>query len=255
MKKFLSIIILCFVVSINAYAKDMRFVQITDVKYDTANKDNFSALIRDVNKQKNVSFVVFTGDNIQKPDKNNLKSFLKEADKLKKPYYMVLGDKDVNKHKKLSKKTYVKYAKKHFKHNNTNYLFESNDVVFCVVDGSRDVFPGSAGYYKDSTLEWLDSNIASYPNKNIIILQHFPIIPPNNNESYMTFKPEKYLEILNEHKNIKAVISGHYGVNKEQTVNGIVHISTAPAPNYRIIDVMNCDTDNPEIWAEVKEAE
>ena len=70
MKKFLSIIILCFVVSINAYAKDMRFVQITDVKYDTANKDNFSALIRDVNKQKNVSFVVFTGDNIQKPDKN-----------------------------------------------------------------------------------------------------------------------------------------------------------------------------------------
>ena len=71
----------------------------------------------------------------------------------------------------------------------------------------------------------------------------------------MTFKPEKYLEILNGHKNIKAVISGHYGVNKEQTVNGIVHISTAPAPNYRIIDVMNCDTDNSEIWAEVKEAE
>ena len=94
-----------------------------------------------------------------------------------------------------------------------------------------------------------------YTKKNVVVLQHFPIIAPNDNENYMTYKPEKYLNILENHKNVKAVISGHYGVNSEQTVAGVVHISTAPAPQYRIIDLININTKEPTIWAEVKKAE
>ena len=60
------------------------------------------------------------------------------------------------------------------------------------------------------------------------------------------------MKLLAAHKNVKAVISGHFGVNKEEKVKGIMHISTAPLPEYRIIDIMDYDTPNPTIWAELK---
>ena len=63
----------------------------------------------------------------------------------------------------------------------------------------------------------------------------------------------KYLDVLKKHNNVKAVISGHFSVNKEETVDGIIHISTAPAPYYRVIDVLDSTSKNPSIWAEVIE--
>ena len=86
--------------AMSSQANDLRFVQVTDVRYNSA-EDNgtFAKTIQDINKQKDVKFVVFTGDNINKPDKNDLSAFLKEAKKLNCPFYMVIGDKDVNKHK------------------------------------------------------------------------------------------------------------------------------------------------------------
>ena len=63
------------------------------------------------------------------------------------------------------------------------------------------------------------------------------------------------IEVLRNHRNVIAVISGHFGVNKEATLNGIVHISTAPAPNYRVIDILNIESGEPTIWAQVKKAE
>ena len=81
------------------------------------------------------------------------------------------------------------------------------------------------------------------------------MIPPAEKESYYTFRPENYLEILNKHRNVLAVISGHFGVNKEETHDGTLHISTAPIPYYRIIDILNIDSSQPSIWAQVKKAE
>ena len=91
-----------------------------------------------------------------------------------------------------------------------------------------------------------------YPKKNIVIFQHFPLIPPTDNENYYTFKPEPYLKLIKEHENIKAVISGHFGVNQEQTVDKVLHISTAPAPEYRVIDMLDCTSKHPEFWAQIK---
>ena len=61
--------------------------------------------------------------------------------------------------------------------------------------------------------------------------------------------------LLAINKNVKAIISGHFGVNKEIEKDGIKHISTAPAPTYRLIDVIDCETKNPTIWAQIKVAE
>ncbi|MBR6127118.1 hypothetical protein IKQ21_05480, partial [bacterium] len=107
--------------------------------------------------------------------------------------------------------------------------------------------------YKDDVLEWLDAHLVLYSEKPVVILQHFPVVPPAKRETYYTFKSDKYLEVLSKHKNVKAVVAGHFGVNNEQTVNDVVHISTAPLPYYRIIDIIDYDNDNMTIWAEVKE--
>jgi 3',5'-cyclic AMP phosphodiesterase CpdA len=243
----------------NVLARDLRFVQITDVRYSkTDNSEVLSKVIKDVNKQKDVDFVVFTGDSLNKPSQENLEDFVKQVKKLKKPVYILIGDRDVNKHKDLSKKQFMAYLKKklpNYKEEDINYTFERGGVVFIVADGAKDVIPSTIGYYKSDVTEWVDTSLNLYPKKNVIILQHFPIIPPENKENYITFKGDKYVEMLQKHDNVKAVVAGHFGVNKEETVNGIVHISTAPAPYYRIIDITNCTSKNPEIWAQIKEVQ
>ena len=256
-KKLLSLLFVYFLFCTTVFAKDLRFVQITDVRYSKEhNSETLEKVIADVNKHKDVDFVVFTGDNIEKPDIQNLKDFIITAKKLRKPFYVLIGDKDVNKHKDLSKKDYQKFLKKKVtacKTKDVNYTFEKEGVVFFVVDGAKDVIPSTNGYFKDDVVEWVDANLDLYSNKNVVILQHFPLIPPEENENYATFKPQKYLDSIQRHKNVKAIISGHFGVNKEQTVNGVVHISTAPAPYYRIIDILDCTSDTPSFWAEVVE--
>lgn len=238
-------------------AKDLRFAQISDIRYSEENSAPLKAVINDINKQKNVEFTVFTGDNISKPSITELESFLKEAKKLNTPFYIILGDKDVNKLKHLSKAEYIEIIKKNvrkYKPEKPNYTFEKKGVIFVVADGSKDVIPSTNGYYKDDALSILDEELGKYPENNVIILQHFPVIPPSNKESYYTFKPENYMAVIARHKNVKAIISGHFGVNSETTHNGIVHITTAGAPYYRIIDIIDCDSTNPTIWAQLNQA-
>ncbi len=259
MKKLFGIILGCILLSTAAFAKDIRFAQVTDVRYSlNGNNDAFSKVIEDINRQGGIEFVVFTGDNINRADKENLKAFLKEAKKLRCPFYVVIGDKDVNKHKELSKNDYAKFVHKivrQHKPKTPNYTFEKNKVVFMVVDGAKDVIPSTIGYYKTEVLEWVDANLDLYKNKPVVILQHFPLIPPCEKENYYTYNPENYIEVLRNHRNVIAVISGHFGVNKEAKLNGIMHISTAPVPNYRIIDILNIESGEPTIWAQAKRAE
>lgn len=256
MKKLLSLFFTSLMFVSAVQAKDLRFVQVTDVRYSHEDKDSpLTKIVNDINKQKNVEFVVFTGDNINKPTPYDLEGFLKEAKKLNRPFYIVIGDKDVNKLKHMSKVEYVKAINKQvkkYKPEKPNYTFEKDGVVFIVVDGAKDVIPGTNGYYRDDVLEWLEGELTKYQKNNVVILQHFPIIPPSQKESYYTFKPELYMQVLAKHKNVKAVVSGHFGVNSEKTIYGVRHITTAGGNEYRIIDILDCETENPTFWAQLR---
>ena len=259
MKRLFFLLLMLVLLASGVNAQDLKFIQITDIRYsEKHNADVLAKIIEDVNKQKNIDFIVFTGDSIDKPDQKILEGFVKQIKKFKKPVYVVIGDKDVNKHKDMSKKQFMTYLKKklpNYKKTDINYTFSKGGMMFFVVDGAKDVIPSTIGYYKPDVIEWLDANLDLYPKKNVIILQHFPIVPPENRESHITYKGDNYVEMLKKHPNVKAVVAGHFEVNKEETVNGIVHISTAPAPYYRIIDIYDCTSENPEIWAQVKKVE
>ena len=238
----------------------MRFVQVDNLLYSYSNKNSqiqFENIINDINKQKNVDFIIFTGNNIEKPSIYNLNGFLSDAKKLKRPYYIILGNKDVNKYKGLGKDIYItslqKKVKTHKKITSPNYVFIKNDIVFIVVDGSKEILPSSMGYYKSDVLDWLEEQLIKYNDKKVVILQHFPLIPPSKRESHYTFKADEYLDLLNSHNNVLAIISGHFGVNKEFEHEGIMHMSATGAPSYKIIDIINYDSEKPEFWSITKQ--
>ena len=74
MKKFLTALFIYILISTSVFARDIRFVQITDVRYKEGDNQNLSAVIKDVNKVKNIEFVVFTGDIIDRAQRENLES-------------------------------------------------------------------------------------------------------------------------------------------------------------------------------------
>ena len=257
MKKIFGLVIVFFITCISAISADMRFIQVDGALFNSNTPEHFDKLINKINNEKEVEFIIFTGNNISKPNQEELKIFLSKAKKLKRPFYIVLGQKDVNLKKGLGKKDYMRIVRKNnFAHRNIhspNYIFNKKDIIFIVADGSKEIIPTPIGYYKEDVILWLDEKLDDYKDKNIIILQHYPIIPPAAKETHYTYKADEYLKLLSEHKNVKAVISGHFDVNKEQEVNGILHISTKNAPIYRVIDILDYETKNPTFWSTIKE--
>lgn len=257
MHKIFSLLLTLLFLVLSVNASDMRFIQVDGMMYDKNSSKNFKNLIEKINKEKKVEFVIFSGNNLARPNKSDLLDFIHIANDLNCPYYFTLGNKDVNKQKKLSKQEYFKILKKkvksHKKIKTPNYVFIKNKTVFIVVDGAKDVIPMSFGYYKADTLDWLEKQLTKYKNKNVVILQHFPIVPPSKKETSYTYKPDEYLKLLSKYNNVKAVISGHFNTNNEIEHGNIIHISTANAPQYRIIDILDYETTKPVFWSVIKE--
>lgn len=238
----LSLSFLMFALSLNAcFSKDIKFAQVTDL-YFRGNSTVMDSLVQDINKDSEIDFVVFTGNNIGKPTVDVLKKFLKSARKLNKPYYMVLGNKDVSKSHNMEKSTYLKTVKKYnIMHPTTpNYTFKKGNVVFIVVDGSKELIPSPNGFYSKDTIKWVDKQIKKAKNSKVVILQHFPLMNKPGNEYYTTYNILEYMQMLSKHTNVLAVVSGHYDKNDEIIYNGVDHITTPRSAGgcYKIIDIV-----------------
>lgn len=254
-------------------AKELKFVQITDSHFSAAGKDYtqeevadsprvLPKAIRDINTLKNVDFVVFTGDNIDTANSADLEQFLKIANTLKIPYYIVIGNHEVFKSQHFTKVDYMKMVRKYSKYckpKSANYVFERKGIVFVVVDGAKEVIPGPAGYFKKDTLKWLDKQLTKYKNSQVVILQHFPIVPPCYNRTHTTYNVESYEAVLKKHTNVIAIISGHYHTNGETKKDGIYHISSpalVEAPhNYKIIELNIKNKKDYQIYTQLRHAE
>lgn len=248
-----------------AQAGEIKFVQITDNHFTVNNSytaDVLKAAVNDINKQSNISFVVFTGDNIDSSKEENLRGFLKIVKKLNVPYYVVIGNHDVFKSNGISKQKYMDIIRQNrwFIGSKTpNYVFRKGEFVFIVLDGAKETIPGTGGYYRPSTLEWLDKQLDKYKRRKVVILQHFPIMPPTDAKTHRVYKPETYYEVLNKHDNVIAIVSGHYHTNKEKMENGIYHINSpsliAVTNPYKIIEIVTTKGFSPMIYTQIRELE
>ena len=256
MKKLLCFCFVFLFSSLRIFAADIKFIQIDNLRYSPNSQESvqkFKDKIKEINKEKGISFVIFTGNNIAKSDKKNLEDFLRKANRLHTPYYVALGHKDLNKKKGLSKAEYMKVVKNKTNKNlkSPNYTFSKKGMSFIVVDGAKEFIPTPFGYYRDEVISYVDEELTKNAKKNVVILQHFPLNPPDDREAFRTYKADDYLKMLDKHKNVKAVISG-FSMNSEADVNGVKHITTADYPHYRIIEIVDCDSQNPTIWSELK---
>lgn len=243
MKKILILFLFIFscFYTISTQAKELKFVQFSDVhlsvdennrRKKSETEEQLRKAIKQINKDRKIDFVIFTGDNINKANKKNMARFLRTANKLNKPYYVVVGNHDVFRYNRFDKEDYVhsiwlRHPQMLFK--KTNYVFKPNrELVFLVVDGANELIPSQSGYYRPETLEWVNKQLKKYKNKKVVIVQHFPLIPPRNKSSHLTLEPEKYFHIINSYDNVIAIISGHFHVDKTIYRRGIYHMS-APA--------------------------
>jgi predicted MPP superfamily phosphohydrolase len=209
MKKFLLLLFILFVSCSGAFAdttKNIKFVQVTDAHLSATSdysKKVLKSAVADINTLPEVSFVVFTGDNINSPSETNLKAFLKIVKKLKVPYYIAIGDHDVYKANGLSKVRYYDMIHMHnwfmYRHQQ-NFSFKKKGFLFLIVDGAKEIIPGSVGYYREDTLTWLDEQLKNNKKRDVVIFQHFPVVYPEGVEStvktHKTYKDENYKELI-----------------------------------------------------------
>ena len=237
------IIILLFLLLIflqkPAFASEIEFTALSDVHIsynkNVINKEtrltqsikNLQSAVRQINKS-DCDFVVFAGDSLAKTDKKNLVLFAKIIRKLNKPYYVTVGNNDVSQVSELDKKEFF-HLLNMYSGNKTRktpcVIRKNKDFVFIMMDGVNQFVPMPNGNYKENELIWLNKQLKKYKNRKVVIIQHFPIIEPAENDNLKTHNADKYLELVSKHKNVLAIISGHYHEENLQKINGIYHIS------------------------------
>ncbi len=264
MRKYLAyIVFILLFLAQNCFASDIKFVQVSDSHYS---KDNeyankvLKAAVEDINKLNGVSFVVFTGDNINRPNEEDLAEFVRIVNKLNVPYYMVIGNHEVFKSNGLSKQRYMEVIRENnmfFKQRTPDYYFRKGDFGFIIADGAKEIIPGANGYFKESTLQFVDKQLSKHKNLKFVILQHFPLLAPMESRSHSTYKADEYLKLLDKHSNVIAIVSGHFHTNNEKMQDGIYHINS-PAllvlpHQYKIIDINLTKGFSPMIYTQLRE--
>lgn len=251
-KKILRIVFLClifnFFLTLNdtVNAKEVKFIHITDINLNTKNAYKLQETIKEINSYNDIDFVIFGGNNISRTNIDNLNTFLYLLKRVHKKAYVLLGSSDVFSTTGIDKKYYLKRVKKarfYLHPDKPNYVFKKKGYVFIAMDGTKQFFQSTNGYYNKNELIWLDKMLNKYKNKNVIIIQHFPILPAKS-QWLQTVKIENYADVLKKHNNVKAIISGHYGENNETEIAGIRHIITesySKAGAYKIIQIDSDD--------------
>lgn len=227
----------------------LKIVQLSDVHIDSKSKDKggrmlfssiklFEDAISQINKMKNVDMVVFSGDNINRPRHYDLVEFMKRANHLKAPWYTALGNHDICVGGYLSKSKYMMllnsfnlklHAKKSY-YAVTPLHKKNFRVIF--LDGVVDNKITSCGHFSKEQLAWLDRELLKCKRKKVLIVQHFPVVEPYSSKSHRVDNADKYLDILDKHKNVVAVLAGHYHCAKIEKRNNVLHIVTPALVQY-----------------------
>lgn len=244
MKKIFFIFVFMFSILCNScYAKNVKFVQITDVMYGKNNSaELLEKAIKDVNEMKDIDFVVFTGDNTAGANIEYLKKFVKTAQKLNKPFYIIAGDRDVAKSKHLTKEVYAEKLHKLMGRKSPktlNYTFQKGNITFIAADGAKDFITMPNGYFNKNTLQWIETQINQNKKNKIVLLQHFPLANKTSNDLLYTANAPEYLKMINKYDNVIAVVAGHFNKNDEISLNGIYYIVTPSLTQncYKIIEI------------------
>lgn len=231
-----------------ALAYDLTFTAVSGVnlKSDTVNNSMTPSIekllkVKDDINASGSDFVLFLGNNIGGANPFDLVMFAKVIKKIHKPVYVGIGNRDTQKTKHLEKKEYYRLLNKYSK-NKISKLPSAKkigDFVFIFMDGTNEMVSMPRGYFKDREFVELEKYLKKYKDKDVIIVQHFPVLKLKN-ELKSTFNAEEYTKFLSAYPNVKAVISGIEGEDFEIEKDGIKHInvpSLDKASEYKVFSI------------------
>lgn len=246
--KIFCFILLFFLLQVGdfAFSKEVKFIFLSDTDINPTNAYKLQETIKEINTYNDVDFVVFGGNNIQKANVENLNYFLYLAKRLKKKTVVLLGNQDVFSTSGINKKYYMKRVRRAFLYrhpNKPNFIFKKKGCIFITMDGAKQYFKSSNGYYSKDELMWLEKQLKKYSDKNVVILQHFPLTE-SNSQWMQTANTEEYAKLLKQYKNVKAIVSGHYNSNKEIQTGNIYHIIVENYSKNQAYKIIELDFDN-----------
>jgi len=219
---------------------DITIIQLTDVHLDThSTKSNqrmlqySESLLKDaisqINEMNNADIVVFSGDVINHSDKTEFEKFISIANTLKQPWFYAPGNHDVGISGGISKKEITSLLNQ----KSLYYSYSPNsDFTLIFLDGVISSGITANGYFPKEELDWLDKTLFENKNKKIIIVQHYPVVEPFKSYSHKVKNADEYLQIIDKHKNVIAVLSGHYHASKITIRKNVLHISTPSLVEY-----------------------
>ncbi|MBI4556160.1 MAG: metallophosphoesterase [Candidatus Hydrogenedentes bacterium] len=240
-----------------------RFVQITDPHLGSQTDglwnnrvicsmmpDVISCLRRDL-AELHPDFILATGDIASQHSRDAVFAARDLMDSLGYPYYPMGGNHDFTTEESRTWFTEAFWA--HLPKGDTVYSFNHKNLHFCVLDpwwrwsdGSLCPFipdpkTGIGWAVPPHQIEWLESDLAEHRFLPTVVATHYPAVQipkrmqrePMMNAGSLD-NGDLLSEVLERHKQVKAIFSGHLHMNFIVTRNGLTHIVTGSLPEYPV---------------------
>lgn len=210
-KKLLSYIIYtALAISINTVlANDFKFALITDIHISqtTSAYQDLTNSINQINSKKGIDFAIISGDITENGDTESLTKAKNRLDSLFVKYYAISGNHET----KWSKSAATAFAKIY---GSENFKFEHEGILFLGFN-TGPIIRMMDGHIAPQDIIWLKKELDNAkPNQPIIIITHYPLTATDVDNWY------DGTDLLRNY-NIKAIIGGHYHVNKLTDYDGI----------------------------------
>ena len=228
-----------------ALAQKIKIVQFSDIHLDTINQDRevrkfgqsadmYKKAIIKTNAIK-PNIVVISGDMVNRPKESEFDAFLNISRGFGTRYYPSLGNHDVGVGGGLSKEMIINKLNASCPWLNLTkpyYYSIQGEYIFIFMDGTTDKQITSTGYFTDEVLNFLDKTLTDYKYKKAIIVQHFPLMPPFKSSSHEIINKEDYFNVIEQHKNVILVLSGHYHASNAVERKNVLYITTPSMIEY-----------------------
>lgn len=193
-------------------------------------------LVSEFNADETLDFIVLTGDLVVDPSESNLEGVRKILNSLRLPYYVVPGNHDIPLDKRQSpgNKRVSSFAR----------VFEGRGPrqgrSFWSVDtvkgwhlvGLDSTVPGTwGGRVGDEQLRWLEQDLRQNRGNPTIVFCHHGLVrfhPWDGQGSwkgYLTENAQEVRAVLERHRNVFLVVTGHHHLFAHQSWNGIEYVA------------------------------
>lgn len=201
--------------------------------------------IREVNAMKGIDFVVILGDLFKDNEVWNLDRMREMLDELKAPYYVIFGNhdapivhrsahygQDVEMGYSFSKSGMVSAFQGHG-YMGTEYWWSAFPNPWLQLIGLDTSKVGTwGGLLPSRELKWLNDRLSSPEGKKLtIVLAHHNLTTHGPDDEYREWKnfhadnADEARKVLEAHRQVKLVITGHHHIADIRTIDGIHYIA------------------------------